>query len=267
PEDCDLLVIAGPKSDLEKSEREIIQNYLRKGGDALFLIEHTLVTTPAKPLSNEELLKNPSLNAILNEWGVNVLYDIVVDLASHAGEDVGSPATNNYMPHKGIIRDLDYTFYVRPRSISVVDQRRPTIKVAPVVLTMSKTQSWGESHRELEVKYDEGIDFPGPVPISYVMWEPKDEGDLSDTRIMVFTDADFLTNLYIGFYSNAQMGLNAINWLTEVDYQSFVETRDLEVTQLKLTSLQKRRVIVILVLIPIFIGLLGLMVWSKNSLS
>ena len=112
--------------------------------------------------------------------------DIVVDLSSHASGDVGSPATKNYRSHREIVNTLDYTFYVRPRSIGEVVERRETIRVAPFVLTNSISQSWGEKNRTLQVRYDKGIDVAGPVPIAYLIWEAKEQDDLSDTRIMAF---------------------------------------------------------------------------------
>ncbi|MBF0490080.1 MAG: Gldg family protein, partial [Candidatus Omnitrophica bacterium] len=129
PLDCDLLVVAGPHQDLTTKEDAMIEQYLEKGGDALFLVENVIVTTPDKPLAPEQLHKNPSMNSILNLWGVDVQEDVVVDLNSHAGSDVGSPATRNYAKHKAITEGLDYTFYVRPRSIVVLDKRRPSIKL------------------------------------------------------------------------------------------------------------------------------------------
>ncbi|MDP8211753.1 MAG: GldG family protein [Candidatus Zapsychrus exili] len=269
PDDCDVLVIAGPKDFLTKREEKIISEYLDKGGDALFLIENTVVTTPDKPLTEEEKEKNPSLNEILKNWGIEVQQDIVVDSSSHASGDVGSPATRNYMAHRAIVGSLDYTFYVRPRSIKMVRNRRKTIKIAPLVLTASNEHSWGETNRYLEVEYDEGEDRAGPVPIAFVAWEPvidtktgkKIRADkTSDTRLAVFTDADFITNIFIKQYSNAEMGLNIVNWLSELDYKTFVDkkSKEIEVERLDLTSRQKRIVVFILFLIPVVILILGL---------
>ena len=109
---------------------------------------------------------------------------------------------------------MDYTFYVRPRSIAVLEERRATIKLAPIVLTASKEKSWAETNRTLDIHFDEGVDRPGPVPISFVIWEVMEEGEASDTRIIAFTDADFLTNVYINQYSNAEMGLNIVTAIT-----------------------------------------------------
>ncbi|WP_257982805.1 GldG family protein [Shewanella sp. GutDb-MelDb] len=273
PEDCDVLIIAGPRTELTQQEETLIVDYLSSGGNALFLIEQTLVTTPDKPLTAEQQQLNPSLNGIINQWGLNVQSDVVVDLTNHIGNDVGSPATKNYQKHKAITQGLDYTFYVRPRSIRVLEQRRPNIKLAAIALTTSKDQSWAETNRHLDIQFDPGIDTPGPVPISYVVLEEhpakpsaqdKELSKPSNTRMIVFTDADFLTNVYINQYSNAQMGLNVVNWLAELDYQVFLSSKAVKVERLDLTSKQKRQVVVILFLLPFFFGIAGLVVWLRS---
>lgn len=269
PADCDVLIIAGPKNELSPNEETLISDYLTKGGDALFLIEHSLVTTADKPLSVEQLQKNPSLNSILNDWGLDVQSDVVVDLTNHVGDDVGSPATKNYQNHKAITEGLDYTFYVRPRSIRVLPQRRPGIKYAVIASTASTENSWAETNRALDIQFDPNTDTPGPVPFSYVVIEEKNNSQhsdkLSDTRLIVFTDADFLSNVYIDQYSNAQMGLNLVNWLAELDYKTFISPKKTKVERLDLTSKQKRQVIVILFLLPFFFVIAGLVVWFRRK--
>lgn len=54
PDDCDVLIIAGPHNALTEKEEKIIKAYLAQGGDALFLIENMPLTTPDKPLTEEE---------------------------------------------------------------------------------------------------------------------------------------------------------------------------------------------------------------------
>jgi ABC-type uncharacterized transport system involved in gliding motility auxiliary subunit len=272
PADCDVLIIAGPKNALTLSEETLISDYLSKGGDALFLIEHTVITTPDKPLSIDQLNQNPSLNAILNQWGLDVQSDIVVDVTNHIGDDVGSPATKNYGRHKALTEGLDYTFYVRPRSIRVLPQRRASIKQAVIVSTASTENSWAETNRTLDIQFDPNTDTPGPVPFAYVVIEEKNSEDpqnkkSSDTRLIVFTDADFLSNVYIHQYSNAQMGLNLVNWLAELDYKTFVSAKEIKVERLDLTSKQKRQVIVILFLLPFMFVIAGLVVWLRTKVN
>jgi ABC-type uncharacterized transport system involved in gliding motility auxiliary subunit len=265
PESCDLLIIAGPKTKLTVEETITISEFLKTGGDALFLIEHTVVSSPETPLTEIQQHQNPSLNNILNQWGLNVQSDIVVDLSNHVGGDAGSPATKNYGKHKAITDGLDYTFYIRPRSIQLLEERRPSIKYAPIVSTASAEQSWAETNRNLDVLFNPGEDTPGPVVISYVLFEPKEAEESSDTRIIVFTDADFLSNVYVDQYSNAQMGLNVVNWLAELDYKVFLEQKDIEVERLDLTSKQRRQLLVVLFLMPFLIAMGGLLVWRRRK--
>jgi ABC-type uncharacterized transport system involved in gliding motility auxiliary subunit len=271
PADCDVLIIAGPKNALSQTEETIIGDYLTKGGDALFLIEHTIVTTPDKPLSADQLQKNPSLNVILNQWGLDVQSDIVVDFTNHIGDDVGSPATKNYGRHKALTEGLDYTFYVRPRSIRVLPQRRASIKHAVIVSTASTENSWAETNRTLDIQFDPNTDTAGPVPFAYVVIEEKNAAQqgnrLSDTRLIVFTDADFLSNVYINQYSNAQMGVNLVNWLAELDYKTFISAKEIKVERLNLTSKQTRQVIVILFLLPFGFVIAGLVVWLRAKIN
>ncbi len=265
PDDCDELAIAGAREELTEVEAKIIQDYLKLGGDALFLIENTIVTTPDLPLSPEDFNKNPSFNEILHDWGIHINNDVVVDIASHVGDEVGAPATRNYVSHPALIEGLDYTFYIRPRSIEILKSARPSLKVAPFVLTASDKSSWGETNRMLDVKFDEVLDIPGPVVISTVIFEPKSEGEKSDTRLIVFTDSDFLTNDFIDSYSNARMGLNVINWLAETDYKIFNDKKDIKVERLDLTSQQKRHILLWLLLIPVLIAAAGLLAGMRKG--
>ena len=184
-------------------------------------------------------------------------------MSSHIGGDQGSPATKNYGKHEAITTGLDYTFYIRPRSIAVLKDRRSTLKLAPIARTASKEKSWAETDRALNVRFDQGVDVTGPVAISYIIWEGKEIAEESDTRIIVFTDADFLSNAYLKQYSNSAMGINVVNWLVESDYVVFHDQKDIKVERLDLTSKQKRMIAVLLVLMPLLIALVGIFVWVR----
>ena len=121
-----------------------------------------------------------------------------------------------------------------------------------------------ESDRTLAIHFDVGVDTPGPVPISFVIWEEKTKGEKSDTRIIVFTDADFLTNVYLNQYSNAAMGLNVVNWLSELDYAVFLDQKEVNVERLDLTSKQRRMITALLFLMPLFIAAGGILVWMRR---
>jgi ABC-type uncharacterized transport system involved in gliding motility auxiliary subunit len=250
PENCDVLIIAGPSYELSEHEEALVKSYLNQGGDGLILIE--------------QHGKNPSLNTLLNPWGINVNNDIVVDLASHVGGDEGSPATRNYGRHKAITEGLDYTFYVRPRSISVINNHSSSLKLAPIALTSSKDKSWGETDKSLNVQFDKGKDNPGPVALSYVIWKQNTHPEITDTRLIVFGDADFLSNAYVKQYSNGAMGLNVVNWVSELDYRVFINSEIIKVERLDLTSQQQRLIAALLFLMPLIIFIWGIWVWMRR---
>ena len=79
------------------------------------------------------------------------------------------------------------------------------------------------------------------------------------------TDANFLSNAFIAQYSNAGMGLNVINWLSELDYHVFIDQKEIKVERLELTSKQKRTVAVMLFVMPILIAAGGVIAWLKQQ--
>jgi hypothetical protein len=192
-------------------------------------------------------------------------------LSGGSYDDVGSPATENYVRHKALTEGLDYTFYIRPRYIRVFPQRRAGIKHAVIVSTASTENRWAETNRTLDIQFDPNADTPGPVPFAYVVIEEKNAAQqgnqLSDTRLIVFTDADFLSSVYINQYSNTQMRVNLVNWLAELDYKTFISAKEIKVERLNLTSKQTRQVIVILFLLPFVFVIAGLVVRLRTKVN
>lgn len=268
PPDCDLLIISGPHDPLTKDEEDLIHDYLEKGGKGLFFVESTPLEDPKNPLSEGEKRKNPTFNNILKKWGLVVGDDLVVDLENYVGQDVGCPATRNYPHHKEIVNNIDYTFYIRPRSLTIASDAPTTVKNAPLVFTASQKNSWAEKDKNLKVKFDEEIDTPGPVAIAAIAWEPKDEKNkkASDTKLIVFGDTDFISNNFIQKYSNAQLALNSVAWLTELETVIPIPDKEIKVSKMELTSKQLRLVIVILVTIPILIAFLGCLAWWRQNI-
>lgn len=57
PEDCDLLFLYAPTKDITDDEKELISDYMAKGGDVFLLLGET-----------EE--QTPNLDAVLEEYGI-----------------------------------------------------------------------------------------------------------------------------------------------------------------------------------------------------
>ena len=107
------------------------------------------------------------------------------------------------------------------------------------------------------------LDAPGPVALAAVVWERKTGNKSRDTRIAVFTDADFLSNNFVAQHSNAELGINILHWLSDVEGIAFLKKDIIKVDRLDLTSRQKRIVVVILFLMPVMIAVLGVTLRAK----
>ena len=62
------------------------------------------------------------------------------------------------------------------------------------------------------------------------------------------------------------MGLNTVNWISELDYHVLIDREDIKVERLDLTSQQKRVVIAILWAMPVLIAGIGIMMWMRQRM-
>ena len=76
PKDCTALVAAGPQLAYPSPIVQAIKTYVENGGRALFMLDETLKIGRSEPAAeNTELLK------VLDDWGVTVNKDLVLDLS------------------------------------------------------------------------------------------------------------------------------------------------------------------------------------------
>lgn len=66
PEDCDLLILNGPTSDLTKDEAKVLSSYLKKGGKVMTLLTYT----------NKKMTR---LNGLLKDYGLKVANGYIAD--------------------------------------------------------------------------------------------------------------------------------------------------------------------------------------------
>ena len=77
PDDCALLIIAGPTLPMTEAEQEVIANYLTADKAVLFM------TNPNSPDDIAKLLK---------PWGVDVQNGTIIDPTSHLTTNLSTPS-------------------------------------------------------------------------------------------------------------------------------------------------------------------------------
>ncbi len=145
PEDCTVLVVAGPEKDLLPEAAGYVKTFVQAGGKAMIMAD-----PPGKTPS-------PNFDSVFTEFGVKPDADVVVD-ASGVGQLFGTgpfmPIVTDY-PYHEVNKDLKGTMsaYDMARSITPLTPAPEGVVVQELAKTSAR--SWGESDTSLQ----EPVDF------------------------------------------------------------------------------------------------------------
>jgi ABC-type uncharacterized transport system involved in gliding motility auxiliary subunit len=260
PDDCALVIVAGPVKPYQEQELTALDTFLRNGGRVLFLVG---------PRSANEF------QPLLAKWGVKLGDDVVVDqvLRLFQGPALGlAPLVETYTPHE-ITKDFKgRTVFPMTRSVQADAQGKAGLQVTE--LAKSGPSSWAETDLnalfEQHTATKDGADRPGPIPIATVvlaklkeMGEPVDK----EARLAVFGSAQFIDNRNLdGTFYNRDLFLNTVGWLAgEADLLS-IRPRALRASQVQFTRDQGTLIFYLSVLIvPELLLIAGLVVWWRRE--
>jgi ABC-type uncharacterized transport system involved in gliding motility auxiliary subunit len=258
PAGTDMIVIAGPTSSFIEPELQVLSEYLREGGRALILLD--------PPLTGDGLLETRGLEDLLVQFGVEVGEDIVVDPSNpipfYGAETI---FVDSYGSHT-VTRSLQQTeipvIMALARSVRPAAEPKGAYEVAELLRTSS--DGWGETNlSNLERVEKDDSDVDGPVSVGVAVTrrekdqdpeeEPADRidgeeaGQLDEpasppTRILVFGDSDFATNGQLANVGNAELMINAFNWLVERESLVGIAPKRPEQVRLSLTRSQLRAI-------------------------
>ena len=281
PTDADVVIVAGPSTDLLPAEIDLLRAYLEEGGKALFMLDPPIGPDRAEP---------DALISLLAEWGIEIGRDVVVDVSGVGqllGTDATVPIATTYPPHEITDRFELLTAFPLARSV------RPAAGGAgdrvPVTFVETSQASWSETNLggldsgEVALDEEQG-DATGPVSIAAALSlsvdndvpetnsadnldaSAEDEAPASpETRIAVFGDSDFASNSAIGIQGNRDLALNAINWLAQQENLISIRPREPEDRRITLTADQQFRIqLLALLMIPGVVLGTGVYSWWRR---
>ena len=276
PDDADVLIIAGPKTDFLGPEIEAVKAYLAKGGKVLLMLDPVLKADQPQPAG---------LQALLKDWGIEAGNDIVLDVSGMGrllGTDESVPVAASYPPHPITENFNLMTAYPLARSMSPVEGG-VNGRTAQKLVETSKA-SWGETNLKSltggqPAKMDDD-DKKGPVSLAVAVATPaaaapppppkdaKKDSEApkpAETRIVAFGDSDFASNGALGVSGNRDLFLNTVNWLAQQENLISIRPRDPEDRRITLTADQERRIFYLTVLIvPGLVLLAGVQTWWRR---
>ncbi len=261
PDDCSVVVVAGPQKPYVESELNALGTYLDNGGRAAFLLP---------PRGGNEFLP------LLNKWGVKLGNDVVVDqvVRLFEGPALGlAPLVNTYGAHE-ITRDFKQRT-IFPMSRSVHSDTAGKKGLQATELAKTSPSSWGESDLNgifdrSQATLDPTTDTKGPVPVAVVVNADLKElggGKEGNSRIAVIGSVEFAGNREIeGTYFNRDLFLNTIGWLVGQGDLLSIRPRAVRASRAQFTADQGTVIFYLSVLvIPELLLIAGIAVWWRRE--
>lgn len=218
PADTAVLVIAGPQTDYLAGEIKLIQDYLQRGGNLLWLHD------PGSLHGLEALTKTLEIRFV-----PGVIVDPTTQLLGI--DDPSFALVTRYGDHP-VTKDFNFmTIFPRASGIQFMGKSGSEAvnpwQAKAILLTVER--SWSEtSALEGVIEYTDGSDTLGPLAIGMALERNRpakpdstkpdtDDAPTSNQRVVVLGDGDFLSNTYLGNQGNQDLGYNILNWLSNDD--------------------------------------------------
>ena len=272
-EDCAVFIVAGPQTPLMQSEVQWIDQYIKDGNNVLFMLDPFV---------------NTGLEPVIEQLGVILNDNLVLDEESHFWADISSPAVTKYNLHS-ITDNLTLTFFPGARSLSPTELPVANTRVRPLINTSRK--SYGETDIT-EPGYEEGVDPKGPLTLMVIvnrnphygknaetaikeLQEGTTDNSTTDTatedstaissRIAIIGDSDFATNSFFHVMGNGKLLLSTINYLAAQENLIGLEPKSLDIARVNLTNTQMKGTFVLsIILIPALMAIIGIAVWWRR---
>ncbi|MCU0611232.1 MAG: GldG family protein [Candidatus Eisenbacteria bacterium] len=241
PEPGDLLMVPGPTSPFLAAEMDSLNRFLDRGGRIMVLLEPN----------------GPSLREILVPRGILPRDDVIVD-ASGVGSIFGMsevvPLVAQYDGSHPVTKGFTAaSFFPMCRSLVVADSA--SASSTATCLAQTSDASWGETGSLSGDRIAcDGDEDGGPLCVAAAAsWSGVGPPDSTATpaagRLVVFGDADFLSNGFIDVSGNRDLGMNAVSWLAERGELIAIRPRTVDGTYLTLTGEAARSIFILVVVV------------------
>jgi len=259
PDDCKVLVVAGPQADYTVNEITALKNFVQNGGRVLFLLD------PPLDFGREHIAPNKGLTDLLASWGVTPQDDLVLEenpMGQLFGFGPEIPLVSSY-GSQPIVNDLKSSFTGFPvaRSLTIKNTDKSTVE-----------QLFSTSDRAIatsklttnEVNPSDPSNKKGPFILgaagSYNTGKPNESG-----RFVVIGSSGFMDNGMLHFQANRDLALNTINWLSSDEDLISIRPKEPEDRRLNVNQRQMNVFAYTdLIAIPLFIIVGGIAVFLKR---
>lgn len=250
PEDCDILFLNGPVTDISADELTMYKEFLDNGGKAIFTVAYSEKEMP----NYYELLAYYGVEAtrgvILENSGNYMQYPTyLLEKFESVTDDISSEYTiDDYvvMPIATILKTME------------ASQLRGTLKLSDIVI--STEGAYGKTNPESTVIDKEENDPEGPFSL---VIQATDTYKDKSSKVVIYASPYMLSDEWTEYYecSNISLFIDSIDWMSE--QQSItVPKRSLDGVYLEVP--QKDATIwaaITVIIVPLGILVIGFVVW------
>jgi len=255
PESCGAVLVAGPKRALLAAELSALEKFAAGGGGLMLMHEPN---------------GSPDVANFAAKLGITVGQDVVVqDVGTLLGSRLVAfeLTVSAYGEHEITKEFKEYTAFSLASSVRAIGTKPAAAKLTELAFSSSKT--WAETDlasalAETPTASPDEAEKKGPLAVA-VAFEgrvPLADVESKPSRILVFGDANFISNANLRQVYNRDFFLNSLNWVVgEAEGVSIrsgtmrLATRPIAPEQFSLMFL------VTTILVPELILLAGLAIW------
>ena len=264
PDDCKVLVITALKEDIKEIEKDRIIDYIKKGGEILLLLDPNL-----------DNVKLPNFQKVLDEYGVSISNGVILEgdtnkMVSGAPNFVISTINNSSSITKNMTMDLNVCL-INPGRLTIASddklkEKNITTEILATVSDKAFYRTDLQNSSQSKISSDE--DASGNT-VAAMLTKQVDDDTIS--KLIVFANTVFATNTQIpisqtyasyalDFSNNKDVILNSISYLTERE-DNITIRKNIEVVNYDVTEAQNKMILTIIFTIPVFIVVVGIVVW------
>lgn len=240
-EDCELLIINSPESDLADDEKNMVEMYMEGGGKTMIIAGY----------SEKD---RPNLETILRGYGLKLEDGLVADTKS-------SYQNNPYF----IFPTLNYSSEI----VAGIDEKRSALILQPTALTQVETLPAGVTVEPFMETSDAGVlvTEQGQVPGTYILGAAAEkEVESGVARLTVFSTPALIDDGLNKTFSNLvnmDLFMNSVTANFDDVSNISIPAKSMEVTYNTVTSGGMWALLFILV-IPVMTVICGLVIWMKR---
>lgn len=242
PDDAEMIVVVSPSKDLTVDEAKRLNDYIKNGGKAMFMLD---------PLQGATDLSQ--FNSLLQNYNVSINYDIVTEGDSNR-HIPDRPEVILYDANSSIVSEENQLLIANSRSLSILKNTKEYITTTSLLAASDKATG-------LQLDKTKGADLKGPLDIAVAV---EYKGGSKPAKLIVMGNGYFISDQAMTEYAqlwntNIKYYLKCMNWMLDVKDDVVVPAKAYESITLTnsdiATSIMNWLLVIVLPLIILGTGL------------